>query len=244
MKKLISSVTVCFLMLGLLAVPGICQDANDIIEKMIEATGGRKVFEGIKDTTITGEMEIVQMGINGSMTMYHKEPNKFRQDMEFMGMAITNAFDGEVAWMINPQTGTVEDLPEEQLEESKKGALGFGNSALLYPEKFGITYSLKGKESIEGNECFVIEQKFANDDTSLMYIDAKTYLMYSIKQKSRDMTGGEVDQEMVFSDYKKVDGILYAHSMTIFQNGEEFGLFTTTEIKFNSGLEDSLFEKE
>jgi len=230
--------------LSLTATSEMGQDADAIIEKMIEALGGREALEGIKDTTISGDMEIIQMGINGSMTMYHKEPNKFRQDMEFMGMAVTNSFDGEVAWMINPQTGTVEEVSEEMLEESKKGALEFGNSALLDPEKYGISNTFKGKETIEGKEYFVIEQKFPNDDTSKMYIDAKTYLTHSIKQRSYDMTGGEIDQEMVFTDYKKVDGIIFSHSMTIYQNGEEFGIFTLTEINFNTGLEDSLFEME
>ena len=59
-----------------------------------------------------------------------------------------------------------------------------------------------------------------------------------------DMMGGEVEQEMVFSDYKKVDGIMFAHAFTIFQDGEEFGSMILSDVKFNSGLEDSFFKME
>lgn len=244
MRKIALLAVMGALISGLLTSPEMGEDAKSIIEKMIDASGGRQALEGIKDTTISGEMEILQMGMNGSMTMHHKEPNKFRQDMEIMGMVITNAFDGEVAWMINPQTGSVEEMSGEMLEESRKGALEFGNSAVLYPEKYGITNTLQGKETIDGNEYFIVAQKFANDDTNTLYIDAETYLLHAIKQRSYDMAGSTVDQELIFSDYKKVEGIMFAHTMTVFQNGEEFGILTVSEIKFNSGLEDSLFEME
>ena len=72
---------------------------------MIEAQGGRKALAAIKDTTISGTIEMPQMGISGSITIYQKEPDKMRMDMEFMGMVITQAYDGQNAWMVNPADG-------------------------------------------------------------------------------------------------------------------------------------------
>jgi len=54
--------------------------------------------------------------------------------------------------------------------------------------------------------------------------------------------GVEVEQEIILSDYKKVSGVMFAHTMTIIQEGEEFGKMTLTEVKFNTGLEDSFFK--
>ncbi|MGB2906273.1 MAG: hypothetical protein WBB73_04180 [Candidatus Aminicenantaceae bacterium] len=244
MRRLISMSLAGLLLVSLVTAPGFGQSASDILEKMIEASGGRKALEAIKDTTMVGEMDMPSMGMSASMTIYHKEPNKFRQDMEVMGMQITNAFDGEVGWMLNPQAGGVQDMPSDALEEAKKRAFEFGNSAFLNPEKYGISYEFKGKEKIEDKEYFVLVQTFPNDEINTMYIDTKTNLLHLIKQKATDMMGAPTDQEMIFSDYRKVDGILASYSMTIFQGGEEFGLFTLMEIKFNSGLEDSLFAKE
>jgi outer membrane lipoprotein-sorting protein len=184
------------------------------------------------------------MGMSASMTIYHKEPNKFRQDMEVMGMLMTNAFDGEVGWIIDPQTGTVQDMTGAQLEESKKGAFEFGNSAILNPEKYGITFTFKGKETVEGKEYLVLVETFPNDEINTLFIDPDTYMLHRMKQKGTDMMGGVVDQELFFEDYRKVNGVMYSHSMTIMQAGEEFGVFTLIDVKFNSGLEDSLFAKE
>ncbi len=244
MRRLITITMMAFLLVGMAAVPVFSQSAADVLEKMIEASGGRKALEAIKDTTMVGEMELPSVGMSAAVTIYHKEPNKFRQEMEIMGMIMTNAFDGEVAWMFNPQSNSVEDVSGDQLEESKKGAFEFGNAALLNPEKYGISYEFKGKETVENKEYFVLVQTFPNDEINTMYVDTETYLLYLVKQKGTDMMEAPVDQEVIFSDYKQVDGVLAAHSMSVFQGGEEFAIFALTEIKYNSGLEDSLFAKE
>ena len=77
-----------------------------------------------------------------------------------------------------------------------------------------------------------------------MYVDAKTYHLYKTVQMASGQMGGEVEQEMIFTDYQKVDGFVYPFTITIVQDGEEFGIMTVSELKINSGLEDSLFKME
>lgn len=163
-----------FLVLAASAVNA--QDASAIIEKMLDAQGGRKLLESIKDSTSRADMELPVMGISGTGIMYVKEPNKTRLDMEFMGMMMTQACDGEIAWMINPQTGTAEELPAELAEIMKDSA--YGNAAFLHPEKYGITYEFKGKESIDGREYLVLERIMPSGYPISYYIDAETYLLY------------------------------------------------------------------
>jgi hypothetical protein len=54
--------------------------------------------------------------------------------------------------------------------------------------------------------------------------------------------GNEVEAEQFTSDYKKVEGLLVAHSMITFIEGEEFIKITFTGIKINTGMEDSFFK--
>jgi hypothetical protein len=242
MKRQISKSLIVLLLIGMGSVPGFGQDVQDILDKMIEAAGGRKVLESIKDTTVSGDMDLPSMGMTANITIYHKEPNKFRQDMEVMGMFISNAFDGEVGRMLDPQTGTLQEMSGAALEESKRGALEFGNSVLLNPAKYGVTYSYKGKEKVENREYIVLEQKFPNNDINTLYIDPDTYLLYKMKQKGLDIMENVVDQELFLADYKQVDGVMQAHTMTIYQSGEEFGVLVLTAVEHNSGLEDSFFQ--
>lgn len=244
MRRIFILSFVCLLVSSVTVFPGISQDASGVLEKMIEASGGRKALENIKDTTISGLFELTQMGMEGTMTIYHKEPNMFRQDIEVMGMVITNAFDGEVGWMVNPQTGAAEELPEDRQQDAKRGALTYGNSVLLHPEKHGVTYKLKGEETVEEVKCVVLEQAFSDGHVALMYIDTGSNLVYKTKQLAMGQMGTEVDTEVIFSDYKDIDGIPAPHLVTIFQDGEEFAIMTVSEIKYNSGLEDSFFKME
>jgi outer membrane lipoprotein-sorting protein len=244
MKKIFSLCLLGIFVLSFLSSPSFGEDVAGILKKMIDAQGGRKVLEGIKDTTITGDIELTQMGLSGTMTMYQKEPNKSRQDIELMGMVITNAYDGEMAWMINPQTGSSEELPEDSAAEAKRGALSQSNSLILNPEKFGAKYAFKANEKVDDRDCLVLTLTFSDGHVATMYVDAKTYLVYKNVQTVSGQMGGEVEQEMIFADYKKVDGSVFPFTITIIQDGEEFGIMTASEVKINSGLEDSLFKME
>ena len=242
MKKILSFCLLSFFLLSLLTSPGYSQKASDILDKMIDAQGGREVLATIKDTTISGSIEMIGMGGSGSVKVYHKEPNKLRIDIEIIGMVITVATDGETAWMINPQTGSTEEMSGKDAEDFKRDAFDFGYSALLYPEKYSITYAYKGKEKIEEKDCFVLEQTFSDGHIRTLYIDSKTYLTFKIKENSWNDSGVEVELEEFSSDYKKVDGVMFAHSLTEFEDGGEAGKVTVTNVRFNTGLEDSLFK--
>jgi outer membrane lipoprotein-sorting protein len=239
MRKALAVGLLGLLVLGTAATAN-AQTAKTIIDKMIEAQGGRKALGSIKDTTIAGSLEMIQMGMNGSITIYQKEPNKMRMDIEIMGMVITQASDGTQAWSTNPQTGTTEEMLGKQGDDFRRQALGV--DASLNPEKYGITYVLKGKEKIGEKEYFVLEQSFKDGATATMHVDAGTYLTYKVKAKSTDMTGAEVETETITEDYRKVGETMVAHKMTIFQNGAEFIRMTFTSAVYNSGIEDALFK--
>ena len=240
MKRIFSACLLSLFLLSLMTSPGLSQEASDILKKMVDAQGGKKALEKIEDTTSSGTIELIQMGMTGSMTMYKKEPNKVRMDIEVMGMIITQAFDGETAWGISPQTGSREEMPEQQAVYMKRMALGI--DALIYPEKYGISFAYKGKEKIEEKEYLVLEQTFSDGHKATHYIDPKTYLTYKTKSTTANQMGVEVEQETFESDFKKVNGLTIAYTIIIFQSGEEFMKLTYTDVSFNSGLEDSLFK--
>ena len=222
-------------------VMGYGQEAGPVLEKMIEAQGGRKVLETLKDTTISGTMELIQQGMNATLTMYQKEPNLMRMDIEVMGMVITQAFDGQKGWYLNPQTGAAQDMDENMNKEFKRQALG--NDSLLNPAKYGITYAAKGKENIGDKECLVLEQTMSDGHKSTLYLDPDTYLITRTKTTTMSqMGGGEVQSETIFGDYRKEGDVLVAHTLTILQDGAEFARMTLTKVTYNSGLEDSLFQ--
>jgi hypothetical protein len=162
--------------------------------------------------------------------------------MEIMGMVITQAYDGETAWMINPQTGEAEEMPEEFAEDFTRQALG--SDSLLNPEKYDIVFTYEGQETIEGVDYHILDETFPDGFVVTQYIDPETYLPYKSKSKTYNQMGVEVEAETFLSDFRETEGMKVPHSITIFQDGEEFITITVTDIKTNSGLEDSLFVME
>lgn len=237
-KRLTVGLLAAALVLGL-GLPARAQSVSEIIAKSIEAQGGKDALSKIKDTTTTGTMEIIQMGMSAALTIYQKEPNKMRMDIDVMGMLITNAYDGTKGWAVNPQTGVAEEMNEKQSQSQRLQAMGY--DAALYPEKYGITYALKGKEKLGDKDCFVLEQSFKDGFKATVYINASTFLTEKTVAKS-DAMGTEIESETVMSDYRKIDGIMVPFAMTIFQGGAEFGRVTVTKVAFNSNLEDSFFQ--
>ncbi len=240
MKKVFSSALGFSLLLALSSTPALSQTSKDILAKMIEAQGGAKAIQATRDTTLTGTIDLVQYGMSGAITMYQKEPDKIRMDIEVMGMVITQAYDGEIGWWVNPQTGTAEQMPDNMAQAIKRQALG--NDALLNPEKVGVTYEFKGKEKVGDKEYLLLEQTLSDGHKTTMYIDPESYLIYMTKGKTLGQAGVEVMAETVFGDYKKVGDLVVAHSITSSQDGQEFMRMNITKVTFNSKLEDSFFK--
>jgi hypothetical protein len=219
--------------LTLMSSPGFGQKATDILDKMIEAQGGRKVLENIKDTTLLGSIEWIEAGggsVSGTFTQYQKEPNKIRREIEIMGMVRMDAFDGEIGW--TNEAGKLSEDTGNDAAEKKSWAQGY--AALLHPEKYGIAYVLKGQEKIEGNDYFILELTIPGGTPITQFVDAKTYLIYKI----------QIPEQLTFmSDYKKIDGVIIPHSLTFGggEGGDSIKLIVT-KVSFNTNLEDSLFQ--
>lgn len=240
MKRILSLSILCFFMLALTANPGLSQTAQEILMKMVEAQGGKELFESIKDMTLTGNVEIIQQGMTGSLTVYKKEPDKKRTDVEVQGFVVINAYDGQTAWGTNMQTFATEVLSGEEEASSKRESLPLVSS--LYPEKYGISYVYKGKEKIDNKDYFVLEEYYADGFKATLYVDPETYLTFKTKAKTTDPMLGEVEIEQISSDYIKVNGMTMAHCVVTYANGQEFTRITISEASFNTGLDDSLFK--
>ncbi len=242
MKRILSIFFVGLFIVSLAALTLFAQTANDIVAEMVKAQGGEELFKSIKDMTMTGTIELVQQGLSGSLTIYKKEPDKRRLDVEVMGMVFTQAYDGAIAWWTNPQTGAVEEMNEQQTAEIKRQALPI--VSILIPEKYGLSFTYKGKEQIEGKDYFVLEETFADGFKATLYVDTKTYLVYKSKAATIGPYGNEVEVEEITTDYRKIGGMNFPQLITSYYDGQEYSVVTIGEVTFNKGLEDSLFKME
>lgn len=250
MKRTTAWILGAALLVALAALPGYGQkaptasstkEALGVVSKMIEALGGRKALESIKDTTISGSAEITQYGITVPLTIYQKEPNKMRMDITIAeaNMTITQAYDGQKGWYTNPQSGMTEEMPDFLAKQFARQAMG--NEILLDPEKSGVAYVLKPKAAIEGKDYIVLEQTLADSHKTTLFLDPETYLPYKAQAKAADQTGAEVDAETFTTNYQKVGGTMVAYTLRVLHNGSEAQRITISSVTYNTNLDDALF---
>jgi outer membrane lipoprotein-sorting protein len=244
MKKAAAGALAVALVLSAAVLPVSGQSVQSVLDKMIQASGGRKALEAIKDTTMTGTAELVQMGMSAPFTMYQKEPNKMRLDLDLSafqaGLTFTQAYDGTKGWGTNQQTMAVEAYSEAQSKDVSHQAIG--NGALLDPKKLGITYALKPMAALEGKDYIVVEQTLADGHKTTIFIDPETYLPYKAVTTTLDpMSGAIIETESFSTDYRKVNGLMIAHSVRALAGGTENMRITFSTVAFNSNLDDALF---
>ena len=239
MKRTAACALCALILMSMAVTSGSGQTAQDILSKMIDAMGGRKALQAVRDTTISGSVEVAQYGLTAAITMYQKEPNKIRMDIDVMGMVITQGFDGQTGWFTDPQTGTTQEMPEAQSREFARQAMG--NDVLLDPGKFGVTFALKPREHVGGREHLVLEQTLADGHMITYFIDPDTHLPFKTKTRATGPAGVEVDSETFLSDYRKVGNVMIAHSIRNVQDGIEAMRLTVTKVAANSSLDDALF---
>jgi outer membrane lipoprotein-sorting protein len=226
---------------GQAAPPASTKEALAVVDKLINALGGRKLIESIKDTTVSGTAEIVQYGLTVPVTIYQKEPDKMRVDMTVTeaNMTIIRAFDGRRGWMTNPQSGMTEEMPDFMAGEMARQA--GARQALLDPRALHVTYALKPKAMIEGKDYIVLEQTSADGHKTTFYLDPATNLPYKTQRRGLDANGAEVDSESYSTGYQKVGGMMVPYAIRVVQNGSDAERITVTAVTFNTNLDDALF---
>jgi hypothetical protein len=212
---------------------------GSILDKFIEASGGRTAMEKIKSRAVRGDLDI--MGTTSDWVMEAKPPNK-----QFSGFTnstlgtVADGFDGTVAWSKNDSGVRVKE--GEELAKTKRDAefYRFLNFKKLYPD---LKY--KGNENVDGEEVYVLESKPTGSSMERLSISTKSNLL--IRQEAQfEGPQGKIDVTVRLTDFRPVDGVKYAHNMKFkLRAGEQELEFSIKlkEVKHNMAIEDAKFAK-
>src|SRR5262245_53834794 len=128
--------------------------ADQIIDKYIQAIGGKAVIEKQTSRVSKGTIEIPAFGLTGTIEVYEKAPNKSIQIANITGYGIVNnCFDGTAGWAQDPQTG-MRDKSGTELAAAKLDAAFYKPLRL---KELYTTVVVKGKEKVGDKDVYVIE---------------------------------------------------------------------------------------
>ncbi len=211
--------------------------AQSVIDKYVEAIGGKSKLEKIETIIQTAEMEM--QGRKIMMEMTNKVPNKFINETKMNGMVVQKqVFDGEKGFVSGMQGE--KEITGDDLESLKYE--GTMNTELKYDE-LGYKLDLAGTETVDGNEAYKIKVTNPAGDIQFDYYDVNSGLKIMTKS-SKETPQGSVDQTQLFKDYKSVNGIKFPHKIVMKNNMAPQPMeLVIKEIKVNVDVPDSLFTK-
>ena len=220
--------TFAYLLLGaLLSASAWAQTADEIIEKNIEAKGGREKIKAMNTVRMSGKM-VMGQGMEAPFILEMSRPNKMRMEFTLQGMTGVQAYDGTTGWMVMPFMGKKD--PEEMPADQVKGMADqadFDGVLMDYKDK-GHQVEYAGKEDLEGTPVHKLKVTKKNGDVNTIYIDAETFLDLKVTGKTK-VQGQEIEAETVLGDYKEVGGVIFPHSMEQKAAGMPGGMVMTIE---------------
>ena len=85
--------------------------AAQVVERYVQAIGGRDVAARFHSRHVTAEMAMPAQGVTMTMESWTARPNKLFSKVGMSGMTMTTGYDGSVAWVNSPMSGPRTDRP-------------------------------------------------------------------------------------------------------------------------------------
>ncbi|MGV3557508.1 outer membrane lipoprotein-sorting protein [Larkinella arboricola] len=225
-------------MATLVSIAATAQTVEEIVSKHVTALGGKDKLNGVKTLYTERSLSVQGMDIPNKTTMVVGKA--LRTESSVMGNAMIQVIDGSTGWMIRPAmmggSGNPEDMPAEMVKQ-QLGQLDPFGPLVNYQEK-GNKVELVGKEKVEGKDSYHLKITTKEGLVMEEYLDSNTYLLNKLKVNMNGQQG-----EMIFSDYKEVEGIPFAN--TTHMTSEQAGnlVFTTNKVTINGPVDEAIFKK-
>jgi predicted Zn-dependent peptidase len=206
---------------------GVTSDA--VLEKYIEAVGGKKTLEEVESYSMTAEAEM--QGMKLELEMKKTSKDQFMQDVKMMGNSMSKqVFDGDKGYVM--AQGQRKDFTEEEVSKIKEESAPFPE--LNYLSVGRIT--LAGIENVGDKKAYKIKV----NDNKTVYYDVETGLKLQ-EVNLAEMQGQQVQQTLSYGDYKEVSGIMFPFKLTQSMGPQNID-FIVIEIKVNDGVTTADFE--
>lgn len=237
MSKWLVGLAVTALALGV--VPARADDqAEAVVKKAIDAHGGadalKKALSGT--SAVKGEMTVMGMDLTFTGKITTALPEKMRMDIavDVMGQKVDVVQVVNGAKVKHTVNGSAAPLEDAQKDELRAGVAG-REAATLVPLLDAKRYTLKAeKDGAVGDApaAVVVVNGQGLKDVKL-YFDKKSGLLVKAERKGlAPGGGGEVESASVFSDFKKVDGVMTPTKHAVHHDGKPFMTMEVTETKY------------
>jgi zinc protease len=217
--------------------PGALPKAETVLDQYVEATGGKAAYEKVKSRTLTGTVELAAANIKGKLQIFQAAPNRLAVVTEIAGAGKTvQATDGKDAWEQNLAGEHLLDGPEKD-DFIRKATF----NEELHRKELYEKVECVGIEDVDGKPAYKLVLTAKTGKIETEYYDKTSHLLVKESTQTKGPMG-EFTLESFPSDYKRVDGILFAFTATQKALGQEF-VIKLTEIKHDAEIPADTFRR-
>lgn len=221
------------------------QTVDEIINKNIEATGGKSLWTKVTSIKASG-VYVMGPGMQAPMNfIYLNKPFLgFYSDFSWQGMTSMSALKDSIGWDYNPFGGKREadPLSTDRIRSMKLSADPQGLLFNYKDKKCSAEYL--GLEDFDGVEVHKIRVTNVVGDMIYYYIDATSFYILKTVEKVRLSEKEEVSTS-VYSDFRKTSfGIIYPYTIQSLndQGNEAGGPIQFSKVDVNTTLDYKMFE--
>ena len=215
--------------------------AVTLLDKYVDATGGKAAYDAIKNRVIKAELSMPARGVTGKMVAYSARPDKFYAVIETPQGKLERGWNGKTAWMIEPAYGP------RILKGLERAAVIRDSTQDRFAQWRDLFEQVKyaGEEEIGGKKYAKIVLTFRPIDPEVKespvtaFLDPVTGL---IAQYTTELIGPQrlVQVTAMLDDYQQTSGILLARKMTLKVADREQEI-KVTSVQCNTEIPDSIF---
>jgi len=205
-----------------------------IIEKSIQAQGGRKLLENIK--TLYSKSETVMEGRNVYWITKEMAPNKGSFEIEYQGRVVYKSFyDGKIGYdVINGQKNIADPA---QFKDKNYRRHIINSLDYLDPSLYTLEYL--GEEKVNQKDCDKIKATLVNGKVSYLYYDKNTHLLAKLEVVENPEKN--TFTVVYFEDYQKFGDLIYETKQTfVSENGNQVA--KTVDLYYNKNISNSDFQ--
>jgi hypothetical protein len=211
---------------------------DEVLNKFIEALGGRDSLAKIKNAVLKGNM-VTAEGLIAPFEEYHEYPNK-SLSVRHLGTDIgdfSDGFDGTIGWSkdnrgVNEKTG--ERLSQAQMDAEFSGFLRL--------KEFYSSLAVTARERMESESAYVLEGKSVITGRSeRLYFGAQSGLLLR-RSVATEGIFGSFSSDTYYENYVLVDGVKLPILLSEFT--PDFGTIRKIrDVEFNATIDGEKFRK-
>ena len=214
---------------------------NEVLLEAAKAAGGEKLSSvSTLEIDESGKVITPQGDTSLAVKWMVAYPDRSHGEVNYGGQSVIQVCDGSSAWLQFSE-GMRDTTPV--ISEFKRGISLFGGGWGIYEQVLAgkMNGQFIGEAEIDGKKTLGVSIDGPFGPLKL-YFDPATHLLSAARFQSAGGQG-KSDNEQRWSDYRTVDGRVFAFSTVTYRDGAKFFESTIQNVQLNPKLDESLFAK-